>query len=124
MTKHQDADMVLAKSIKQNSNNLTYDMIAEVFKQTGKWPRIDKVQKRVFVRNLTNGFLLLSSDEVENAKSAKKKFTSLSVAKKMYMVSYDTKRNLVDVWGPSQDAVRSIMLDVLRIVREGKTGRL
>ena len=124
MTKHQDADMVLAKSIKQNSNNLTYDMITEVFKQTGKWPRIDKVQKRVFVRNLTNGFLLLSSDEVENAKSAKKKFTSLSVAKKMYMVSYDTKRNLVDVWGPSQDAVRSIMLDVLRIVREGKTGKL
>ena len=120
MKKLQDADAVLSRAISENSNNVTYDMIERVYRQTGTWPRIDRVQSKVYVRGLTNGFLLLSSDEVENAKNAKQQFIDVSITHNVFLVLYDSRKNIVDVWGPDQDVVRSTMLAVLRIVRGGK----
>lgn len=108
----------LAKMIINNRNNLTFDMVFSVYKKLGKWPRVDKVQQKTFVRGLVRGFVSLTLEEKVLASTLASELIDVTIKSFAYLVHLDVNKGLIDVWGPDQQTVSRAMLAVLRIVRK------
>jgi hypothetical protein len=112
-----DVDAILQGAIKAHKFDLTFEMILDVFRQHQVWPRIDRVQRKVFVRNLSRGFVSLSEDEAAAAKAVKNKWFDVVMAAKVFLVHYNGRRRLVEVYGPDAKTVTDAMSMVLKAVR-------
>jgi hypothetical protein len=111
----RNVDEDLIALIASNRHSVTYDMIESLYRKHGKWPRIDKVHKKTFVRDLARGFVSLSLDERRAVHDAK--LLKIAMDSRAYLVSYDMRRGVVDIWGADVDAISRTMLMVLRALR-------
>ena len=112
------ADAALYDAAVRGKGDVTFDAVHRIYKATGKWPRVDKVQRRIFVRGLARGFVSLSSDEKESIRRNADKLLGITIAKQVFLITYDANRNLVDIWGTNQATVSAAMLAVLRLLRK------
>lgn len=108
----------LAQLIIVNRNDLTFEMVFTVYQRFQKWPRVDKVQQKIFVRGLNRGFVSLTLEEKTKASTLTQKFNDVAISTSAYLVHYDANRGLIDVWGPDQQTVYRTMLAVLRLIRK------
>lgn len=108
----------LMTMINQNNHSVTFDMIFSMYQKHKKWPRIDRVQLKTFVRGLSRGFVSLTLDERLVASTLQQAFIDTTITTMAYLIHFDSSKGIVDIWGPDQKTVSKAMLAVLRIIRK------
>lgn len=101
-----------------NKNNLTFDMLLQLYKKYNRWPRVDRVQRRIVIRGLVRGFVSLTMEEKVAASALSQRFVDVTIATSAYLIHCDMAHGVVDVWGPDQQTVSRAMLAILRLVRK------